>query len=116
MTHVSQDVGTWGDEHDGYGEDFPGYESYVTLNGLNVGSDAVLGDYHIWGTGREGTKWTITARSGGELLWVAGGLFSQFQRETGNFTATVTSYAESDCTVEAYGKFGPMLVLACGGC
>ena len=81
----------------------------MTLNGLDVGTDPVLGDYEIWGYGREGTKWTITARSGGELLWVAGGLFSQFQRETERFTATVTSYAESDCTVEAYGESGLML-------
>ena len=95
----------WGDGRDGtYGIDNPSSETYLTLNGLSVADDAVLGDYEIWGTAREGTKWTITARSGGELLWIAGGVFSEFQEETETFTATVTSYAESDCTIDAYGE------------
>lgn len=82
----------------------PESDAYLTLNGLNVADDAVLGDYEIWGTGREGTVWTITARSGGELLWVAGGEFSEFQTETERLIATVTSYAESDCSVDTYDK------------
>lgn len=84
----------------------PGSETYLTLNGLSVADDAVLGDYEIWGTARWGTKWTLTARSGGELLWIAGGVFSEFQEETKRFIATVTSYAESDCKIDAYGKYG----------
>lgn len=51
-----------------YGFEFPATETYLTLNGLNADEDAVLGDYEIWGTAAVGTKWTITARSGGELL------------------------------------------------
>ena len=105
VTNVWQDVGTWGEDLDRmYGVEYPGSESYLTLNGLNVADDAVLGDYVIWGTADGGTKWTITARSGGELLWIAGGVFSEFQEETETFTATVTSYAESDCTIDAYGE------------
>ena len=107
VTNVWQDVGTWGEDLDRmYGVEYPGSESYLTLNGLNVVDDAVLGDYVIWGTAYWGTKWTITARSGGELLWIAGGVFSEFQEETETFTATVTSYAESDCTIDAYGESG----------
>ena len=30
----------------------PGSETYLTLNGLSVADDAVLGDYEIWGTAR----------------------------------------------------------------
>ena len=107
VKNVSQDVGTWGETPDRmHGVEYPGSESYLTLNGLNVADDAVLGDYVIWGTADGGTKWTITARSGGELLWIAGGVFSEFQEETETFTATVTSYAESDCTIDAYGESG----------
>ena len=97
----------WGDGRDGtYGIDNPSSETYLTLNGLSVADDAVLGDYEIWGTAREGTKWTITARSGGDLLWIAGGTFSEFQEETERLTATVTSYADSDCTIDDYGESG----------
>ena len=53
----SQDVGMWGDGRDGtYGIDNPSSETYLTLNGLSVADDAVLGDYEIWGTASEGTK------------------------------------------------------------
>lgn len=87
-----------------FGPENPSTETYLTLNGLNVADDAVLGDYEIWGTASEGTKWTITARSGGELLWIAGGTFSEFQEETERLTATVNSYADSDCTIDAFGE------------
>ena len=106
---LSQDVGMWTrgglnpstfDSTDSERES----EAYVTFNGLDVSTDAVLGDYEIWGTGREGTLWTITARSGGELLWVAGGEFSEFETETRRMIATVTSYADSDCKNDNYGK------------
>lgn len=47
----------WGDGRDGtYGIDNPSSETYLTLNGLSVADDAVLGDYEIWGTASEGTK------------------------------------------------------------
>ena len=104
MKCASQDVGSAGDGRDGYGYDNPGSESYLSLNGLTVEDDAVLGDYDIWAEGAGGTSWTITARSGGEVLWVSGGVFSEFQRETERFTATVSAYAESDCTIDAYGE------------
>lgn len=98
----SQDVGTWGDGRDG--RDDPGSETYLTMNGLSAANDAVLGDYEIWAEGRELSPWTITARSGGELLWIAGGVIPEFEEETEHLTATVSSYAESDCTIDAYGE------------
>lgn len=95
----------WGDGRGGLnGFDNPASESYLTLNGLSVCDDAVIGDYTIWATASEGTKWTMTARSGGELLWTKGGVFSEFQEETDTYTATVSAYAESDCTLDAYGE------------
>lgn len=99
----------WGDGRSyELGEEYPGSETYLLLNGLSVGDDAVLGDYEVWADkGREGAKWTMTARSGGELLWITGGEFSEFQEETDRFTATVTAYAESDCTIDAYGESIP---------
>ena len=105
MINASQDVGAWSeDANNRFGVEHPGSESYLTLNGLNVADDAVLGDYVIWGAANVGTKWTITARSGGELLWIEGGVFSEFQYETDTFTATVSTYAEGDCTINAYGE------------
>ena len=104
LKYASQDVGMVSDGRDGFGYDNPGSETYLSLNGLTVADDAVLGDYEIWAEGDGGTSWTITARSGGELLWVAGGVFSEFQEETERLTATVFSYAESDCTIDAYGE------------
>lgn len=74
------------------------------MNGLNATEDAVLGDYEIWGTAFFGTEWTITARSNGDLLWVKGGTFADYQEETDKFVATVTSYADSDCKNEEYGE------------
>lgn len=47
----------WGDGRNGiYGITNPSSETYLTLNGLSVADDAVLGDYEIWGTASEGTK------------------------------------------------------------
>ena len=103
---LSQDVGHYCDGRDGYGFDNPGSETYLSLNGLNVGDDAVLGDYIVWGKASEGTIWSITARSGGELLWIAGGVIGELESETDRYTATVSSYAESDCTIDAYGESG----------
>ena len=54
-----------------------------------------------------GSRGHITARSGGELLWTAGGVFGEDDYSTDRYTATVTSYADSDCTVDAYGESGP---------
>lgn len=90
--------------HGGRPDSGPDSGAYVIFNGLDVFDDAVLGDYEIWGGGGEGTVWTITARSGGELLWIAGGEFSEFQEETERLIATVTSYADSDCKNDNYGK------------
>lgn len=67
----------------------------------------MLGDYEVWGTGGEGKKWSMTARSGGELLWTAGGELAGDHYQTETFVATVTSYAESDCTNDNYGKYVP---------
>lgn len=101
----TQDVGIWAERREGRnGDCIARPQTYLTLNGLSEDNDAVLGDYKIWVTGGRSTTWTITARSGGELLWVNGGVFSEFQEETETFTATVTSYAESDCTVDEYGE------------
>lgn len=86
----------------------------MTLNGISANEDAVLGDYEIWATADGGTEWTITARSGGELLWVAGGVFSEFQEETERLTATVTSHADSDCTIDAYGE-SKLFLTTCSG-
>ena len=104
---TNQDVGIWAESREGLnGDSIRRPQTYVTLNGLSAANDAVLGDYKIWGTGGQLTTWTITARSGGEMLWVQGGIFSEFQDETETFTATVTSYAESDCTVDEFGERG----------
>lgn len=82
----------------------PGAQTYVLLNGLSVDSDAVLGDYTVWGKyAQDDALYTITARSGSELLWVVGGTVGK-NGETPEFVATVTDYAESDCNIPAYGK------------
>eukprot|EP00904_Undaria_pinnatifida_P011685 jgi/Undpi1/7647/HiC_scaffold_23.g10120.m1 len=100
------DVGHYSNVRDGYEFDDPGSETYLSLNGLNVDDDAVLGDYVVWGEAREGTIWSITARSGGELLWIAGGVIAEFESATDRYTATVSSYAESDCTIDTYALVG----------
>lgn len=103
MVLAWQDVGMAGELRiDNY--DDPGAETYILLNGLSVDTDAVLGDYTVWGRyAQEDAMYTITARSGGELLWVVGGTVGK-DGETPRFTATVTEYAESDCNIPAYGE------------
>lgn len=90
------------DNTDGHGS-----ETFVLLNGLSVDDDDVLGDYQAYVTnGEEGVQWILTARSGGELLWVEYGEVTDAY-ESDKFTATVTEYAESDCDTEAYGETHP---------
>lgn len=87
-----------------FGVEYPSTETYVTLNGLSITDDVVLGDYEIWSTVAVGTTWTITARSARELLWIAGGTISEFEKETERLTATVTNYTDSDIVIDAYGE------------
>lgn len=85
----------------------PGSETFILLNGLSVTEDEVLGDYEAWVTnGEEGTEWLLTALSGGELMWSREGVVTDESDDAGTtrYTATVTEYTESDCTIEAYGK------------
>lgn len=79
-------------------------QSYILMNDLSVDSDMVLGDYMVQGLySREGGRYTITARSGGELLWIAGGELGKNEEQTPVYTATVTEYVESDCYIPDYG-------------
>ena len=51
--------------------DDPGMKNnmYTLMNGLDVTEDQVLGDYTVWVKGgREGEKYLLTARAGGELM------------------------------------------------
>lgn len=87
--------------------DGPGSETFILLNGLTVADDNVLGDYKAWVTnGQDGSEWLLTARSGGELLWVVGGVVRSDldDSDTPRYTATVTEYAESDCSIDLYGE------------
>lgn len=87
--------------------DGPGSETFILLNGLSVDDDMVLGDYKAYVTnGEEGVQWILTARLGGELLWVEYGEVTP-NYESDKFTATVTEYSESDCNIDAYGEARP---------
>lgn len=88
--------------HGTNGFDNPSTETNLSLDGLSVTDDAVLVDYESGGTADEGTKWTITASSAGDRSAVDRGRY--FLRTSGRLTATVTGYADSDCTIEAYGE------------
>lgn len=82
------------------------YETYVLFNGLSVDTDPILGDYIVWIEGGTANgDYTMTARSNGELLWVEEGVLNS-DGETPRYTATVTEYTESDCSIDVYGKLG----------
>lgn len=80
------------------------YQIYLLFNGLSVDEDPVVGDYTAWITsGDEGAPYSITALLGGEVLWIEEGVLDS-ERRSPEYVATLTEYADSDCSIEAYGK------------
>jgi len=85
----------------------PGTETFTLLNGLSVANDNVLGDYTAWvslGNGDDGTEYLVTARSGGKLMWAVAGMAVDNTDENARYTAIVSEYTESDCSIDAYGN------------
>lgn len=85
-------------------------QNYLLFNGLSVDEDTVLGDYIVYARtvsardGSDAVPWTLTARSGGELLWEVQGLSPARGSATAAYTATVTEYSDSDCSIDTYGE------------
>lgn len=60
-----------GDNTNGFGP-----ETFYVYNGLSVGDDDVLGEYTanvFFGFAQTDTRWTLTARVDGEVVWTEGG-------------------------------------------
>lgn len=89
-------------------------QSYLLFNGLSTNEDVVLGDYIVYARtvwardGSDAVPWTLTARSGGELLWKVEGLSPAPGSATVAYTATVTEYGDSDCSIDTYGELVSM--------
>lgn len=63
----------------------------------------VLGDYVVKvDGGSSGTRWTLTARTGGKVAFIKEGVASNHKTET--FTVTITEYVDSDCKNDSFGE------------
>lgn len=100
---VSQDVGMLSNDR----LDGPGSDTFILLNGLSVTDDDVLGDYEAWVTKFNtgvSAEWLMTAHSGGELIWAVTGVVDSGPFNGEVYTATLTEYTESDCSIDTYGE------------
>ena len=81
------------------------YQTYLLFNGLDVDSDPVLGTYSVTvERGFSDDPFKVTALVNGEVVWVEEGTLNSSGDSPTAFEVELTTYADSDCSIDVYGE------------
>ena len=82
------------------------FQTYLLFNGLDVDSDPVLGTYSVTvERGFSGDPFKVTALVNGDVVWVEEGTLNSGGDSPTAFEVELTTYAESDCSIDVYGEY-----------